>query len=181
MITKLVALFFALLVIVSAADASQPVARLVCISKPGAIDFNLSYFDLRVRDSQTVAANGNAIGKEVLQPLAVHAALASFESLRKAAGSGSHFDSCVIKTQASNGENIQFNLRNVIVQDVSAIVESATLQLSKSAYVDAILAYGAVQVSAAGGAMDDGGASGESTIVLKGEDSRHPRPSVATD
>jgi Type VI secretion system effector, Hcp len=147
-----------LLGLIPAAYAAQPAGRVVCTSNQGNLAFNVSYFNLGVVESSSSSSSGAGAGKVTFQPLVVHAALSSFETLFQQTVSGGHFSTCTLTMQASNGDRVQFTMQLVAVDSVNAIASSATSQSPNYAYVEAHLLYGAVQVSAPNGA-DDGGSS----------------------
>jgi hypothetical protein len=149
----------ALLGAFSAAQAA-PVARLVCTSNQSSLNINLSHFDLGIADSASLpGSGGGGAGKVTLQPLVLHAALSSFDTLFQQSLTGGHFDTCVLTTQASSGDTIQFHLNVVLVASVAAVATSATAQSPSSAFVDATLVYGSVTVKGPANAADDGGTS----------------------
>jgi hypothetical protein len=149
-----------LLGLVPAAYAAQPAGKVVCTSNQGNLAFNVSYFNLGVSESSSSSSSssGAGAGKVTFQPLVVHAALSSFETLFEQTVSGGHFSTCTLTTQASNGDHVQFTMQLVAVDSVNAIASAATSQSPHYAYVEAHLLYGAIQVSAPNGA-DDGGSS----------------------
>jgi hypothetical protein len=149
-----------LLGLIPAAYAAQPAGKVVCTSNQGNLAFNVSYFNLGVSESSSSSSSssGAGAGKVTFQPLVVHAALSSFETLFEQTVSGGHFSTCTLTTQASNGDHVQFIMQLVAVDSVNAIASAATSQSPHYAYVEAHLLYGAIQVSAPNGA-DDGGSS----------------------
>jgi hypothetical protein len=144
--------------VIPAAYAAQPAGKVVCTSNQGNLAFNVSYFNLGISESSSSSSSGAGAGKVTFQPLVVHAALSSFQTLFEQTVSGGHFSNCTLTTQASNGDNVQFSLQLVVVESVNAIASSATSQSPHYAYVEAHLVYGAIQVSGSNGA-DDGGSS----------------------
>ena len=151
-------LFLSLIGLIPATYAAQPAGKVVCTTNQGSLAFNVSYFNLGISQSSAGSNSGAGAGKVTFQPLVVHAALSSFETLFGQTVSGGHFSSCTLTTQASNGDNVQFTLQLVVVESVNAIASSATSQSPHYAYVEAHLVYGAIQVSGPNGA-DDGGSS----------------------
>jgi hypothetical protein len=147
-----------LLGLIPAAYAAQPAGKVVCTGTQGSLTFNISYFNLGISESSVSSSSGAGAGKVTFQPLVVHAALSSFETLFGQTVSGGNFSNCTLTTQASNGDNVKFTLQLVVVESVNAIASSATSQSPHYAYVEAHLLYGAIQVSEPNGA-DDGGSS----------------------
>jgi hypothetical protein len=147
-----------LLGLIPAAYAGQSAGKVVCTSNQGSVAFNVSYFNLGISESNASSSSGAGAGKVTFQPLVVHAALSSFETLFEQTVSGGHFSNCTLTTQASNGDHVQFTMQLVAVDSVNAIASSATSQSPHYAYVEAHLLYGGIQVSEPNGA-DDGGTS----------------------
>jgi hypothetical protein len=147
----------ALLLGTSSVYAGQPVATLAC-SGGTSLSINLSHFDLGVSDSTSGAA-GSTGGTAVLMPLTLHASLGSFGTLFQAQASGSAIPSCILTTQDSGGNTLQFTLQSVVVSNVTAVASAATTVSQRAAYTKATLTYATVHVTNPGTGVDDGGAS----------------------
>ena len=90
-----------------AQGGAQPAGKVVCTTNQGSLAFNVSYFNLGISESSASSSSGAGAGKVTFQPLVVHAALSSFETLFGQTVSGGHFSSCTLTTPASNGDNVQ--------------------------------------------------------------------------
>lgn len=134
----------------SLAHAAQPVASIACTGASSSFNINLSYFNLGLTQSASSTA---------IVPLTMHAALGSFETLFASSATGQVIPTCTLTTRASNGNSIVFTLKSVTVASVTAAAGSASAFSARTAFVKATLNYGAVEVTEAGNAADDGGAS----------------------
>ena len=119
---KLFTLSPLLLLAASLAQGAQPAASFTCTTNSGNLSFNVSYFNIGAdTPTSTSAGSGSVAGKVTLLPLTLYASLGTFEMLFQAAVNGATYPSCVLSTTASNGDNIQFTIKNAIVSNVSAV------------------------------------------------------------
>lgn len=133
------------------------VATLTCNGSQGAVSMNLSFFS--VGATLTNPSSGGSAVQNTSNPLTVHAALVSFDTLFQAVTAGVPYSSCVLNTQGTGGGAIQFKFHSVYVSALTASATSATVLTPKTSYVDATLLFSSVAVTQAGNTVDDGGTS----------------------
>jgi hypothetical protein len=152
---------------VSAAHAAAPAGVFACTPAPGYLQsesqvlpstsgllqgnrINLSYFDLGA--SQTGNANSGTgsgsgkLGSPLLRSIVLRAPQTTFVDFYSALSAGVAFPRCSVLANLSNGNSILFELSLATLQSVHAIVSEATSQSPRSASVEAILSFAAIEI-----------------------------------
>lgn len=148
------------LVVFGAAQSANavPVGTLTCSTATDQVKFNVSYFTFGLQNPISIgsASSGAGAGKVTFQPLEVHAALSTFESLVSTASDGTHLESCSLVTRLSDGTRATFLFKLLAVQSLTVVASSTGNHSDPAQYTDIQFLYGSVQVTGAGG-TDDGG------------------------
>lgn len=148
------------LVVLSIAQSAHavPVGTMTCSTATDEIKFNVSYFTFGLQNPSSLGSgsSGAGAGKVTFQPLEVHAALSTFESLVSTASNGTHLESCTLATRLADGTRATFLFKLLAVQSLTAVASSTGNRTEPAQYTDVQFLYGAVEVKGAGG-PDDGG------------------------
>lgn len=134
---------------------AAPVGSLSCTTTNGDLAFNVSYFTVGITVPPP-SSGGVGAGKPTFQPLEVHAALATFETLLTSTSSGTHFDNCTLTTTLSDGATGKFVFKTVEIKSLTAVAERTGSNETPARYTDIEFDYLQIEVSTSGG-TDDGG------------------------
>jgi type VI protein secretion system component Hcp len=135
---------------------AKPVGSMTCSNIP---QFNISSYNLGLTQTLNIGSqsSGSGAGKVVLQPLDVHASIAQFSQLFRAATIGSSLGTCKLTVNGNDGASVVFEFKLVAVKSLTVEAASGNRKDEEAAaYTDIQLQYGAIDVLSTPG-KDDGG------------------------
>ena len=144
---------------------AAPVATLVCTSNP-AISAHLSYYDVGASNTSiSSGGSGGGAGKVTYKPVVLHTGLAQFNSFFQLAVSGRHTQECTLTATTANGSQIQFLLKDVLVQSADAFGQHGRTPRDEPAgYTEATLLFSTITVTTSS-SIDDSGTTGGWDVV----------------
>jgi len=147
----------AALCLAHAANAA-PVGSMSCSTATGSdIKFNVSFFTAGITNSSVgTSGSGAGAGKAKFEPLEVHAALSTFETLFTLAYSGTVMRNCTLTTTTSDGATVEYEFQDIAITALTAYAEKRGTLETPAQYTDVQFEYLRLLVKYSGGA-DDGG------------------------